>query len=79
MKVYLVLSCNWQDHEGGGASVDSVHASNELAETRVRAILKEAGLNHDGPNSIGEWGYRDYGGASYWHEIEEHEVNDHVQ
>lgn len=75
MKVYLVLSCNWQDYEGGGASVDSVHISNEMAETKVKAILKENGLNYDGPNSNGEWGYQDYGGSSYWYEIEEHEVN----
>lgn len=74
MKVYLVLSCNWQDFEGGGADVDSVHLSNDSAEARVKVILKDRGLKDDGPNSRGEWGYRDGGGSSYWLEIEEHEV-----
>lgn len=78
MKVYLVLDCNWQDFSGGGASVDSAHATNELAEARVKAILKEKDIDDHQPNSREEWGYRDGGGASYWFEIEAHEVNDNM-
>lgn len=81
MKVYLVLDCNWQDYSGGGAEVVSVHASEDLAVAKVKAILKERGVKPGAlkPNARNEWGFVSGGGADYWLEIQPHEVEDFVE
>jgi hypothetical protein len=75
MKVFVVMENNWQDHEGGGGEIHSIHATWDAAFKAVKKLHRPRRLN---PKKT-EWNYRtkeeDERSASHdWTTIDEHEV-----
>lgn len=54
--VYVVVCGNWQDYEGGGDEVISIHASRDGALKSISAALSERGRKpSQRPNREGRW------------------------
>jgi hypothetical protein len=73
MKVYVVMQYNWQDYEGGGGEVVSIHTDRAVAFAKVKKLLP-ANLRRRAKEADTEWYLPKVPAQEDWLAIEEYEL-----
>jgi hypothetical protein len=73
MQVYIVVTNNWQDYEGGGGEIVAVFAKREDAFAKVKELLP-SNLANKAKGDAEEWHFPPEPASSYWLTIEVFEV-----